>query len=679
MDVDIDVLLGFIDEALDDLDSVSERIVSLEEEGFNEELIQGVFRVYHSIKGNASYFGLFKIKDLAHMLEQILDKLRKRDLVLTADVTEALLKGTAQLQSLFNGVRSSGGAEPGESVDAVISDIQAVIETPSSLIHLITKELQRIDSKYHIDEIGDLLSYISNADEQRDERETDKAGGTITEIDEVLAVFSEHADREGPLEDSITEGIGASLKRLFEAYKWTEDGKDLLDSLYDDYSVCRSTVGLDPLMREILEEKLDKLNDPSMLLKDQGKTEKKEASSREVSAGRSSAAAKTMRVKESTVDDFLSFVGELVIVEEMYGNFQNQVMNHSVSRSDLLSRHKKITENFQMFSRMLQKSIMDIRKVSIGKLLKRMPTIVREISGKLEKDITTELVNTDIEVDKTLLERLDAPLVHMVRNAADHGIEPPADRVSAGKPPKGTIRITAREERDSLILEITDDGAGINTDKIRAKAFEMGLIKEQDTLTKDDILNVMFSSGVSTAEEVTDISGRGVGMDVVKDSIEKSGGSIEVSTEPGRGSQFSISLPSSVTTQIIKGLVLEVGNERYIVPVSAVVASMVTADANIRRYKEGNRMMAYGDEMLPVYLLSQILHTKDDGGEYTVIVERGSKARIALIADGILGIQQIVLKDIGDAHQPDFIAGGAVMGDERVALILDVDMLNGEA
>ncbi|ERP31254.1 chemotaxis protein CheA [Chitinivibrio alkaliphilus] len=677
-EIDLDVLIGFIDEASDDLTDVSEHILRLEEEA-DLETIQAVFRVYHSLKGNASYFGLFRVKELAHALEQVLDKLRNNELSLSGTVIKTLLEGTSRLEELFRGVRENSGVEPAISVDDLLEKCTSLFASSGESLLEIQRELRRINTIHELKDLDRLITYIDSVRGETTEGHADtrdvqpQEGRSLPLIDTILAFFLEQQESD-LLSDADTAWVEQQLRELQEAYQWNEGGKDLLESVWDDFRVCKDTVGLDPLMRSILQDKLVELNSAAFVKTPEAP--RKNSSQEEPDSPQKISHDKTMRVKESTVDKFLSFVGELVIVEEMYRNFHVQLLDESLTREELLFRHKKITENFQGFSRMLRKSIMDIRKISIGKVVKRMPTIVREVADTLNKKIVTVIENGDIEIDKTLVEKIDAPLVHMVRNSADHGIELPEERKKQGKSPEGTIRITAEEVDGDILITVSDDGAGVDTDKIRDKAVSMGIITPTDTLTEEDILSVMFSSGVSTAETVTDISGRGVGMDVVKTAIESSGGSIGVHTVRGAGTTFTISLPASVTTQIIQGLVVSSAGERLVFPVETVVTTLSSKDAHIHSYKATSHMMPLDDEIIAVKNLAD-LTGKGPGTQdgFVVVVEDSSKAKTALQVDAIVGISQIVLKDIGEALQPDFIAGGAVMGDERVALVLDVDAL----
>jgi two-component system chemotaxis sensor kinase CheA len=610
------------------------------------------------------------------MLEQVLDKIRNKKLALSADVVSVLLEGTKMLSSLFAGVRDAGGTEPQTDMAGLTEKITKVLDSENTILAEIIDELTRINAAHELREIEQLIQYVSSAfdkKQQSDHTTSVSSQKHIPEIQEVQEFFARRAEAK-MLDQKESRWVGEKIQELSDNYKWTEAGKDALEGLQEDYATCIATVGLDPLMRDMLGEKFETLDSEKLLIQNgsavgpgQGETKKDH---------HTASAEKTMRVKESTVDTFLSFVGELVIVEEMYNNFNDQIVDTGLSRDELRMRHRKITENFRGFSRMLQNSIMDIRKVSLGKLLKRMPTIVREIAGKSGKKITTSLINEDLSVDKTLLERIDAPLVHMVRNAADHGIETPEEREEAGKSPEGHITLEAAEDGDMVNLIVRDDGAGIHTENIRKKAVSMGLLGENDPVTRDDILTVMFSSGVSTAETVTDVSGRGVGMDVVKDSIEKSGGTITVDTTPGKGSVFTISIPASVTTQIIQGLVVTVKKERYIFPVTAIVTSLKYEDAHIKSVKNQAHMMPLGNEMVRVRNLSEIVRSDaDTTPEFIVVAESSRGGKLAVAVDAIIGIRQIVLKDIGEAQQPSFVAGGAVMGDETVALVLDIDTI----
>ena len=389
---------------------------------------------------------------------------------------------------------------------------------------------------------------------------------------------------------------------------------------------------------------------------------------------------KTLRVTEESVDCFLDYVGELIVVAEMYNHLQKAVSGCELGTS-LATDFKRVNETFDTLSASLQRSIMEIRKVPVRTLLQKAPRMVRDIATAKGKQIQVTLVGEDIQIDKRLIETLDGPLTHMVRNAADHGIEPPAEREAAGKAPQGTVTIAVVETDDHVTLSISDDGRGLDLDAIRAKAVTMGLIEPDQALDQEDLINLLFASGVSTAQEVTEVSGRGVGMDVVKRSIDAAHGKMSIETEEGKGTTFSIQLAKSVSTQIIDGFLLGVGDSVYVTPMEQVLEVFYPEVGSVTSVAgKGTCVLRHG-ELLNVIDLRQILKEQgpsdqaEEGAGIMVSTHIG-KRKTAIHVDEVLSVQKVVVKELRGLELPgDLYAGAAVMGDGTVAMILDLNAL----
>jgi two-component system chemotaxis sensor kinase CheA len=451
--------------------------------------------------------------------------------------------------------------------------------------------------------------------------------------------------------------------------------KKLLEEVTTDFYIYQKSVGLDPLLREALFNKLALFPEESLPCIPEQDLPSEETSQ--------PGPSKTMRVSEASVDQFLSYVGELVVVEEMYASLELQMLEGKLSIRDITAALRKTTEIFKGLSRQLQRSIMEIRKVPISNLFQRMPKIVHDVAKEKNKDIEIKIENGHLLVDKNLVEKMEAPLMHMVRNAADHGIEPPAVRVSQGKPELGTIVLTAEEVGETIRVTIVDDGAGLNLEKIRERALELGILDPQATLSEQRIIDVMFHSGVSTADEVSDISGRGVGMDVVKKNIDEAGGSIRTSTTAGKGTTFTLTLPSSVTTQIIQGFIVRAGSKRCIIPLDTVNSSLSYSSANISSVKGRQQVLNHNNHLIPVSRLRNLIdpdfshgETQNDNTGIIVVTQAGGMEK-AYVVDAVEGIRQVVVKPIHKVGgcEARVMSGGAVMGDGTVALILDMEKI----
>ena len=377
-----------------------------------------------------------------------------------------------------------------------------------------------------------------------------------------------------------------------------------------------------------------------------------------------------MRVDTVKLDSLIDLVGELVIAQSMVvqNSAVNALADSQLSRT--LGQLRGITSD-------LQRTAMSLRMVPIRGTFQKMSRLVRDLAIQQDKDIRLVLNGEDTELDRTLVEELNDPLIHMIRNSADHGIESAAARTAAGKPAHGTITLRAFHQGGFIVIEIADDGRGLAPERIRAKAIERGLIRSEDTLDEESIFELIFAPGFSTAEQITDLSGRGVGMDVVRRNIEKMRGKIEIHSEVGRGTTFRISMP--LTLAIIEGLLVGVGEQRYIVPTLAVRESFRPLPGMVSTVQGRGEVVSVRGRLTPMLRLGAHLHTEARAQDPTqgivVVVESGQDCR-CLFVDELIGKQEVVIKSLGDMFrgQSEF-AGAAILGDGRVGLILDVNSL----
>lgn len=666
--MDLEILVGFVDEATEGICKAMDDILAIGRKGYDDALVQSVFRVFHSIKGNSAFFGLFPIKDLSHILEQVLDKLRKKELAPDHDVVDTLLDAASALNNCFSLVRKGG-------IDAISRDdvldaeknLTALLEQKhdvASIFQSIIEDLKQIEQKEKtpsqvIEKLSRLISQSEKSKPQAEKKALPIKHPYPTYLKSVVDILISPAP--GILSEAQCIEIEQELLSLSVSLH-DSPRKSLLDDVKKDFDLYRNSVGLDPLLREALLDKLSLFpNEDSPGPPEQGST------SEEIHTG----PAKTMRVSEASVDQFLSYVGELVVVEEMYASLELQMLENKLSIRDITATLRKTTEIFKGLSRQLQKSIMEIRKVPISNLFQRMPKIVHDVAREKNKDIDIRIENSHLLVDKNLVEKMEAPLIHMVRNAADHGIEPPAVRVAQGKPEQGTIVLSAEEIGENIRVTIVDDGAGLNLEKIRERALELGILDPQTTLSEQRIIDVMFHSGVSTADEVSDISGRGVGMDVVKKNIDEAGGSIRTSTTAGKGTTFILTLPSSVTTQIIQGFIVRTGSKRCIIPLDTVSSSLSYSSASISSVKGRRQVLNHNNHLIPLSRLRNIIdpdfshdETQSDDSGIIVVTQAGGMEK-AYVVDAVDGIRQVVVKPIHKVGgcEARVMSGGAVMGD----------------
>lgn len=392
-------------------------------------------------------------------------------------------------------------------------------------------------------------------------------------------------------------------------------------------------------------------------------------------------ADKTMRISEASLDDFLAHVGELLGIEEMLSHVMRRIGNGNQAHF-LLDELKQTIQQFSKLSSSLRNGIMEIRKISPKSLFGKIPRTVREIASSTGKKISVAFLGEEISIDKSYADLLDAPLMHMVRNAVDHGIELPEEREAKGKPPEGSIRVELLEKDSDIVLKVTDDGQGLDIASLTRKARDMGLIHGESPPTEEDIVRVLFVSGVSTAKAVTEISGRGVGMDVVKQSIDEAGGQIRVSSHPGKGCEFRVILPRNVSTRIVDGyLVRGRSGTVYVLPLKSVMEAFAPESSHLGTVQNKGRIVRRRGMVYPLVDLEALINAKThpghiDSGHWmdgitTLVLIRFSEQIAALAVSEVIGVQKIVVKPMdGLKINTDLFEGAALMGDGRVALVV---------
>lgn len=670
--VDRELLLGFIDESLDMLDEVDSLLVKLEAGGAQRELISAIFRPIHSIKGNAAYFGLMKIKKLSHRLEDLLDRVREGFIAVDSEIVDILLPGVDLLRNMFITVRTSDSEmSDGEKLQAVLGEIDRVLTGGKNLQSVdvtqlipLCEKLQNLVGGEAKSLVEKIIQLVSTTDSKT--YETPAECELVTSFIALL-----HTDTDG---ETILERIDELEKQLPSKAAIVRDMRECADTF------LHAGIGLDELALSILEEKAHLLSSVS---KSSDSSQSNVASKKESEGNfkegytKSSDSAKTLRITESVLDEFLSYVGELLEAEELFRGIVHKLTDSGIEHS-LLKDIQNIIFQFERISGMLRKSVMKIRKVEASQLFRKVPRLVRDISKKLGKKIIIQSIGEELLIDKSYVDLLDAPLTHIVRNSVDHGIELPQDRKNSGKSETGTIRIELSENEKEITLSIGDDGRGLNLEGLRQKALSMELIKEGEQLSEEATIDLIFSSGVSTAEAITDVSGRGVGMDVVKRAIEGCGGAIHVHSLYGQGCRFSILLPRNVTTQIIDGYVVGSGSgETYIFPLSTVVESFSFNSVEVTDVAERGKLLKRRDSVYPLFFLDDILEVaKEPVQKGLVVLFTHGHQKCCIVVSDIIGIQKVVKKDIdGTSIKTPLFDGAAITGSNKISMVLNPEYL----
>ena len=662
------------------------------------EDLNAIFRAAHSIKGGAGTFGFTDITETTHMLESLLDKLRKGELEVRSEMIDAFLKAGDVIKNQLAGHRGEGAADPAEA--AMVLDELEKLSDETQL--LSNKESCNTESK--TDASIENLRVVENTATVPENKpkciysiEFSKFG--LNEA--ALENLSSNLQSLGALEDE-TKSSDDNLCRIKLATENSEeDVWEALAFVVDPEKLKIESEVSNNITENVLKEKEANQNDTSMhykakeamtspgygffpdapaapkennpseitekpLLHQNTDQRQMAKASTKANAPAASNEASSIRVSIEKVDQMINLVGELVITQAMLAQTASQF--DPVVFEKLHSGMNQLERN----TRDLQESVMSIRMMPISFVFSRYPRVVRDLASKLNKRVELKTVGENTELDKGLIEKIADPLTHLVRNSLDHGIEQPENRRAAGKSMQGTITLRAFHQGGSIVIEVSDDGAGLNRAKILAKARERGL-SIHDGMTDQEVWQLIFEAGFSTAEAITDVSGRGVGMDVVKRNIQSLGGRIDIESSFGVGTRISIRLP--LTLAILDGLSVTAGNQMFIVPLNYIVESLQPTAADIKTVSGNGRGVQVRGEYLPIIALHEIfnLHsnvTSVHDGILVILEAEGRKA--ALFVDDLVGQHQVVIKSLETNYRRvKGVSGATIMGDGKVALILD--------
>ena len=618
------------------------------------EVINTIFRAAHSIKGGGGTFGFSGISDFTHGMETILDEMRNGNLAVTPEVVELLL---AALDCLRHMVQASKDktpidnelvAELHEKLEAFTGDAAAVSEQAVESAPAGDVEEQDEVAVWNIAFYPHENMFYTGNDPFRLIRELQCLGDLEINVNHdrlpELAKMDAHNCYLGW--DMVLRG-NVSLDQITEIFEWVEDD-------------C----SLDIALKSAAVEKADEEE-----VHIRATEEPKAAGRRRTDKpGFSNQESASIRVGISKVDGLVNLVGELVITQSILSRVCNDL---GIEKNEKLN---ECLDQLERNTRDLQEQTMGIRMLPIDFAFQRLPRIVHDLSNSLGKKVELKFSGETTELDKTVLEKIGDPLMHLVRNALDHGIEAADVRVAAGKSEKGLISINAYHQGGNIIIEISDDGAGLDLEKILNKAREKGLVEKNEELTEAQIQNLIFSPGFSTAVVVSDVSGRGVGMDVVRRNMNDLGGTVEVTSKPGEGSFFTIRLP--LTVAILEGQMISVGDQIFIVPLLSIIESLQVAEQDINVVANESEFYPYRDEYISVIRLREVFNVQsgDEEGRVglLVVIDIGGR-RVGLYVDDVVGQQQVVIKSLEQNYQQvPGIAGATVLGDGSVALIIDV-------
>lgn len=683
MSIDIEQFHGvFFDESDEHLDDMEQLLMSLDVESPDPEELNSIFRAAHSIKGGSGIFGFDALMNLTHVMENLLDKARNNELSVTADIVNVLLETLDVLKDTLNAYRDEtpvpedsiaerikilNGVINGQSTDAAPGDGDDASEVSVNA----QNESAQDDSFGFFDD--DPNSAIEAADDSFGFFDNEPVNEALSHGDNTK---SENNDDDGfgffddeisnNTVDAQTETTKAETAEVEQGFGFFEDAPSATNiNTSLEIASSNNAQSASTQSNTATTSNNDKAPTSGVApTTTQAKTPPKPPAKK--STARESA---SIRVDTTKIDAMVNLVGELVITQSMLSLIGQDVEGQVGERLQLA------IDELQRNTREIQESVMSMRMLPLTATFNRFPRLVRDLAGKLGKQVELVLQGGSTEIDKSLIEKIVDPLTHLVRNSIDHGIEMPDKRVAAGKPEKGTVILSAEQKGGSIIISIIDDGGGLHRDKILDKARSNGLTVSDD-MPDSEVWQLIFQPGFSTAEAITDVSGRGVGMDVVRRNIESIGGRIDIESSAGEGSAFFIHLP--LTLAIVDGMCVSVGKQIFVIPLLNIIESFQPTKQQLKTL--GNDTVLYiRDQYWPLVPLYDFMEVEDAAlspTEGIVVLLESSKKRFGVLVDALVGQQQVVIKSLEEHYRKVAgIAGATIMGDGKVALIIDADSI----
>ncbi len=629
-----EIIQEFITEAEESLDKIEPRFVELEQKGQDTNIINDIFRSMHTIKGAAGFLGFQLIVDVAHAAENIMKKLRDNEISLSKSLMDVILESIDMLRLLLIHLKEKDGVE--ENVAPLVQELGKVLKAAMS--NLNNEEQAGISAK------PDILAEESSKASK--ESESISPGSTSQKsLNNVnVAEF-----------DRVTENVQAKSSQITQS----------AEELSQIPEIVKTTINDSIKNTENTQTATDGEQKPNEMIQAAKDNVQK---------------AQNLRVDVNRIDKVMDLAGEVVLVRNRLLNISNhfdmkytgdqmtEILMEAVSFLD------RITSDMQI-------AVMKMRMQPIQKILSKFPRLVRDISASVKKDVELQIFGEDTEVDKTVIEHIGDPMTHILRNAIDHAIEPAEERIAKGKPSKGKIVINTYQRGTQIVIEITDDGKGMDLNKLKKKAIEKGLLSEEEAqkMSDKDAIDIIFMPGFSTKETATELSGRGVGMDVVKTNISLLNGYVEVSTEKDVGTTFKISIP--LTLAIIQALMVEVNGAKYAIPLSPIEETLKVSKEDINNIT-GQNVIVIRDKICPLFDLSSILGFGSNGDnddldfKYLIVISMGER-RFCIAVDKLVGQEEVVIKTLnGMDTTSSFVLGATITGDGKVVFILDVTSMS---
>jgi len=663
---------AYFEESFEGLDIMESGLLGVDLGTTDLEAINTIFRAAHSIKGGGGTFGFTEISEFTHVLETLLDEMRGGRREVTREAVDLLLQSVDCVREMLRAAQS-GEENDEDRIAAVHGDLERMLNDAAGAESADTAGgddtggnappvcAWRIRFKTH----PQML--CTGNDPLRMFRELATLGELQVQADlTALPAFAELDPETSYIGWDLTLRGAVAREQVADVFDWVDGDCDLeITPLADTAAIANQQADqqtVSPASRTPLE--------PVAPVEDRRTGKRRVGSDRRVGEHRIGGQGETtsIRVGIDKVDAIINLVGELVITQASLGRY-----NQEFDLSDLDSMRTSLTQ-LERNTRELQESVMQIRMLPISFAFDRFARLVRDLSAKFGKKVELERRGEQTELDKTVLEKISDPLVHLVRNALDHGFETPAVRLAAGKPEIGRLRLDAYHAGGNVVIEVTDDGAGLPREKIFEQALERGLVSAEDELSEAQIHRLIFQPGFSTADQVSDVSGRGVGMDVVRRNVKDLGGTVDVQSEQGKGTTFTIRLP--LTLAILDGQLIRVGREIYIISLLSIIESLQVEDKLVNKVAGKGEIYTVRGDYFPIIRLHEafgVEHDSNDGDTAMLVIVEAEGQRVGLVVDELLDQQQVVIKSLETNYQRvEGLAAATILGDGAVALILDV-------
>ena len=670
----------FLDESREHLDSLDDGLMTLEKDPSELSILNDIFRNAHTLKGMSATMGYTKIAELTHDMENILDALRKEQMEVTEDIVDTLLKCGDSLRQMVESI-GEGGSEDVVDISEVAAKLSALLKGESTAA---APAATPSPAKAAPAELDNSMEYSDT-----DREVIKKAKDSGLQAFHVKVTLVENCI----LKSARSYMVMNTLDQMGDVIKSVPPAEDLEQEKFEhsfDVAVVTDAEAkaIEEALMSISEiEKVEVTDAAKEMEAAAAPSPAPAANALPVPAASKAAvpadkktkalapekklrSGQSVRVDIEKLDTLLNLVGELVI---------NKVRLGQIGTTHRLTELTETLEQMDRVTTDLQTVVMKVRMVPVGQVFNRFPRMVRDLAKELDKDINLTIEGEETELDRTVIDEIGDPLMHLLRNSLDHGIEHPDDREAKGKPRTGEVGLIARHEGNNVVIMVTDDGSGIDAEVIRRKAVEKGMISqdEADNLSDADAVRLIFLPGFSTAEKITDVSGRGVGMDVVRSKIESLGGHVDVETKIDEGSVFKIKLP--LTLAIIQALLVRVEQEMYAIPLGSIDRTINITQEDIKTVQNKEVIVLRG-QIIPIIRLGDVLNVPREEGEehddiFVVVVHIGER-KAGIVVDTLIGQQEIVIKTLGKLLAGlKVISGATVLGDGRVALILDVSAL----